>query len=78
MSACVSKISEEFQSVRFLTILSDTSTDASIIEQEIVLLQFARYGVPKTKMAASVNIDHADAEWISTLFIWHRISIVYL
>ena len=54
----------EFQSARFLTVFSDTSTGASVIEQETVLVQFVTDGFPKTKMASLMNLDHAHAEGV--------------
>lgn len=53
----------DFQSA----LISDTSTDAAAIEQEIVLLQFIQDGVPKTKMASLLNLDHAHAEGVFNL-----------
>ena len=48
---------------KFQLVLSDMTTDAAVIEHEIVL-RFVKDGPPKTKMAVLVNLDHVHAKGV--------------
>ena len=49
---------------RFLSVLSDGSTDNSIIEQELVYVRFLCNGKPQIKMVKIVDVNHALAAGI--------------
>ena len=46
---------------RFLSVLSDGSTDNSVIEQELVYVRFLCNGKPETKMIKIVDLEHAHS-----------------
>lgn len=51
----------QIEKSRFLSVLSDGSTDNSIIEQELVYVRFLCNGKPQTKMIKIVDVKHAHA-----------------
>ena len=73
----------QIEKSRFLSVLSDGSTDNSVIEQELVYVRFLCNGKPQTKMVKIVDLKHAHAVGILdaidravkdvgiTLEIWH-------
>ena len=68
----------QIEKCRFLSVLSDGSTDNSVIEQELVYVRFHCNGKPQTKMIKIVDFKHAHAVGIDgavkdvgiTLEIW--------
>ena len=55
---------DEINGARFLSVLSDGSTDAGILEEEAVYLRYVRDGRPVTQFAGVKNPDKADAAGI--------------
>ena len=49
---------------RFLSVLSDGSTDKSIIKKELVYVRFLSDGKPQTKIVEIVDVKHAHATGI--------------
>ena len=54
-------LQEDVNNARFLSILSDGSTDSGNIETEIVYARYLKDGVPNTKFAGIEPINSADA-----------------
>ena len=57
-------VTSQIGNSRFLSVLSDGSTDKSIIEQEHVYVRFLSNGKPQTKMVKIVDVKHAHATGI--------------
>ena len=49
------------QSVRFMTVLADGSTDAVVVEQETVSVRYVYEGTPITELAETVPLDSGKA-----------------
>ncbi|XP_071964144.1 zinc finger protein 862-like [Antedon mediterranea] len=60
------KTTEELtaENTRFLSVLSDGSTDSGIIEQEIVYVRYLSNGSPETRMVKIVDVKHGHAAGI--------------
>ena len=52
---------QEYCKEKFLTVLSDGSTDSSVLEQEIVYCRFAHEGKVLTQFLALQSVKKADA-----------------
>ena len=55
---------ESFNLARFVAVLSDGSTDAGILEEEIVYVRFLENGIPVTRFAGIKSPDKGDAPGI--------------
>ena len=58
------KVTAEMKDVKFITVVSDGSTDVSVSENEIVYLQCFRQGIPKTLLVSLHAVEKADANGI--------------
>ena len=58
------KLAETINAARFITILSDGSTDVSVYENEIIYVRFAAQGEPHTMFVSIVRVPKADANGI--------------
>ena len=57
----MARTKKEIADARFVSVLSDGSTDTGIIEQEAVYVRFIRDGKSVTRLAACQPVKHADA-----------------
>lgn len=55
---------DQISSCRFLSVLSDGSTDSGIIEQEVVYVRFVQNCQPVSKMVQCQSVNHAHAAGI--------------
>ena len=55
---------DEAEKARYISILSDGSTDAAVLEQEVVMVRYAHDGSPITKLASLVEVSHGNADGI--------------
>ena len=55
-------VAKDMKNARFLSYLSDGSTDAGIREQEIVYSRYIKDGVPVTKYLGIKQLEHAHAD----------------
>ena len=58
------KLKDEIQKADFISVLSDTSTDVSNTEQEIVYVRMIKDGIPHNNMLSLVSVDAANAPGI--------------
>ena len=58
------KVTAEMKDVKFITVVSDGSTDVSVSENEIVYLRCCRQGIPKTLFVSMQAVEKADANGI--------------
>lgn len=58
------KLASEVKSAKFLTFLSDGSTDASVKEQEMFFVRYVVNGNISVRFLAVINVDRPDAESI--------------
>jgi hypothetical protein len=58
------KLTEDIDGKRFLTILSDGSTDSSVKEQELFFVRYASAGIINVKFLAIINVDRPDSSSI--------------
>ena len=55
---------ELYNAAKFISVMSDGSTDSSVVEQEIVYMRFALQGVVHTYFLGLKPVEKADAEHI--------------
>lgn len=72
-----SQIVSSLLAAPFVSILSDGSTDRSVIEQEIVYLRYVDQCMPTTKMINLISLESATAEGIFNA-IFNALNIVGL
>ena len=68
-TSCIAKMvtqltSTDMQKARFLTVMSDRSTDTTIVEQEVIYVRYVRQGNPITKLASIQALEHGHAEGV--------------
>ncbi len=56
--------SAEIREKRFVTVMSDGSTDTTIVEQEVVYVRYVHHGNPVTRLASIEALDHGNAEGV--------------
>ena len=49
---------------RFVSVMSDGSTDTTIVEQEVVYVRYVDHGNPVTKLASIQALEHGNAEGV--------------
>ena len=59
-----SDLKSDVEDARFLSVLSDGSTDAGILEEEIVYIRYLKENAPVTKFAGIKNPQKGDAPGI--------------
>ena len=57
-------LKSDVEDTRFLSVLSDGSTDAGILEEEIVYIRYLKENAPVTKFAGIKNLQKGDAPGI--------------
>ena len=62
----IQKVTEEINDVKFITIVSDGSTDVSICENEVIYLRYSCRGIAKTQFISMQAVEKADANGIFT------------
>ena len=55
------KLADHVRNAKFISILSDGSTDSSVQEQEMFYIRYVDGGVPHVKFMAAVHVDKPDA-----------------
>ena len=58
------KTAADLQKARFVSVMSDGSTDTTIDEQEVVYVQCVDHGNPVTKLASIQALEHGNAEGV--------------
>ena len=54
----------DLHKARFVSVMSDGSTDTTIVEQEMVYVRYVDYGNPVTKLASIQALEHGNAEGV--------------
>ena len=49
------------KTAKFVSVLSDGSTDSAVCEQEMFFLRYVEDGMPVVKFAASVQVERSDS-----------------
>lgn len=58
------ELRNDIRTSRFLTVLSDGSSDSGVLDQEIVYVRFVNDGLPQTKFVDIEHLYKADANSI--------------
>ena len=53
-----------YSKARFVSVMSDSSTNTTIVEQEVVYVQYVNHGTPVTKLASIQALEHGNAEGV--------------
>ena len=58
------KTAVDLHKARFVSVMSDGSTDTTIVEQEVVYVRYVDHGNPVTKLASIQALEHGNAEGV--------------
>ena len=58
------KTAVDLNKARFVSVMSDGSTDTTIVEQEVVYVRYVDHGNPVTKLASIQALEHGNAEGV--------------
>ena len=58
----VDSFKKDFVKATYCSVLTDESTNASVIEEEAIYILFLDDGIPKTKYFSIENVKHGNAE----------------
>ena len=58
------KTAVDLHKARFVSVMSDGSSDTTIVEHEVVYVQYVDHGNPVTKLASIQALEHGNAEGV--------------